>query len=85
MPENNCSQKVLIRNLCGPMRHESWQKKVQKGISDSNELKYYLCVNAGVASSVPTGKSILFLKKIVIISTMIGPGFTEGVKSNLIF
>ena len=20
-PENNCSQKELIRNLCGPMRH----------------------------------------------------------------
>ena len=30
MPENNCSQKVLIRNLCGPMRHESWQKKYKK-------------------------------------------------------
>ena len=31
MPENNCSQKLLIRNLCGPMRHECWQNKVQKG------------------------------------------------------
>ena len=50
MPENNCSQKVLKRYLCGPMRHESWQKKVQKGISDSDELKYNLCVNAGFAS-----------------------------------
>ena len=29
MPENKCHQKVLIRNLCDPMRHESWQKKVQ--------------------------------------------------------
>ena len=78
MPEKKCSQKVLIRNLCGPMRHESWQKKVQKGISDSDELKYYLCVKCwlckqGVAFSVPTGISILF----VIISTMIDPRFTE--------
>ena len=29
-------------------------KKEQKGISDSDKLKYYLCANAGVASSVPT-------------------------------
>ena len=43
MIENNCFQKVLIKNLCGPMRHESWQK-VQKGISDSDKLKYYKCV-----------------------------------------
>ena len=40
MPENNCSQKVFIKNLCGPKRHESWQK-TQKGISDSDELKYH--------------------------------------------
>ena len=59
MPENNCSQKVLIRNLCGPMRNESWQKKVQKGISDSDELKYYLCERL-CKLSVPTGTSILF-------------------------
>ena len=39
MPENNCSQKVLIRNLWGPIRHESWQKKVQNGLSDSDEIK----------------------------------------------
>ena len=43
MLENNCFQKVLIKNLCGPMRHESWQK-VQKGISDKDKLKYYKCV-----------------------------------------
>ena len=78
MPEKNCFQKVLIRNLCGPMRHESWQKKAQKGISDSDGLKYYLCVKCWlckqeVAFSVPTGISILF----VIISTMIDPRFTE--------
>ena len=31
MPENNCFQKVVIKNLCGPMSSESWQE-VQKGI-----------------------------------------------------
>ena len=56
---------MLIRNLCGPMRHESWQKKYIKGISDTDKLKYYLCVKywlckQGVAISVPTGTSILF-------------------------
>ena len=65
MLENNCSQKVLIRNLCGPMRHESWQKKVQKGISDSDDLKYYLCVKCWlckqeVAILVPTKTSFSF-------------------------
>ena len=55
-------------------------KKVQKEISDSDELNI-TCV---CASSVPTGTSILFLF-FVIISTMIGPRFTEGAKSNLIF
>ena len=40
-------------------------KKVQKGISDSDELKYYLCVKCllckqEVAIFVPTGTSILF-------------------------
>ena len=40
-------------------------KKVQKGISDSDEIKYYLCVKCWlckqeVAISVPTGISILF-------------------------
>ena len=40
-------------------------KKVQKGISDSDELKYYLCVKCWlckqeVAIFVPTGTSILF-------------------------
>ena len=29
-PENNCSQKLLIKNLCGPMRHESWQKGTKR-------------------------------------------------------
>ena len=47
------------------MGHESWHKKVQKGISDSDELKYYLCVKCWlckqeVAIFVPTGTSILF-------------------------
>ena len=37
MPVNNCFQKVLIKNLCGSMSSESWQK-VQKGISDSDKL-----------------------------------------------
>ena len=65
MPENNCSQKVLKINLCGPRRHESWKKKVQKGISDCDELKYILCVKCWlckqeVAISVPTRISILF-------------------------
>ena len=65
MPEKNCSQKVLIRNPCGPMRHENWQKKSTKGILDSDELKYYFCVKCWlckqeVAISVPTGISILF-------------------------
>ena len=64
MSENNCSQKVLIRNLCGPMGHESWQK-VQKGISDRrDELNYYFYVKCWlckleVAISVPTGISII--------------------------
>ena len=60
MPENNCSQKMLIRNLCGPIRHKSWQKKYKKGISDNDELKYYLCVRLckqDVALSVLTGTS----------------------------
>ena len=40
-------------------------KKVQKGISDSDELKYYLCMKCWlckqeVAISVLTGISILF-------------------------
>ena len=40
-------------------------KKVQKGISDSDELKYYLCVKCWlckqeVAILVPTGTSFLF-------------------------
>ena len=53
-------------------------KKVQKGISDSDELKYYFCVKCWlckqeVAFSVPTGISILF----VIILKMIDPQFTE--------
>ena len=53
-------------------------KKTQKGISDSDGIKYYLCVKCWlskqeVAFSVPTGISILF----VIISTMIDPRFTE--------
>ena len=61
MPEDNC---VYKKSVC-PMRHESWQKKVQKGISDSDELKYYLCVKCWlckqeVAISVSTGISILF-------------------------
>ena len=78
MPENNCSQKVVIRNLCGPMRHESWQKST-KGISDNDELKYYLCVKSWlckqeVASSGPTGTSVFFF---AIISTMIGLRVTE--------
>ena len=56
-------------------------KKVQKGISDSDELKYYLCVKSRlckqeVASSGPTGTSVLFIF-FVIISTMIGLRFTE--------
>ena len=41
MPENNCSQNMLMRNLCGPVRHESWQKKTKR-ISDNDELKYWL-------------------------------------------
>ena len=40
MPENNRFQKVLKKNLCGPMSSESWQKST-KGISDSDKLKYY--------------------------------------------
>ena len=58
-------------------------KKVQKGISDSDELKYFLCVKCWlckqkVAISVPTGTAILFcFSFFVIISTMIGPRFTE--------
>ena len=40
MPENNRFQKVLIKNLCGPIISESWQKST-KGISDSDKLKYY--------------------------------------------
>ena len=58
-------------------------KKGQKGISDSDELKYYLCVKCWlckqeVAISDPTGISILFsFFFFVIISTMIGPRFTE--------
>ena len=58
-------------------------KKVHEGISDSDELKYYLCVKCWlckqeVAISVPTGISILFnYSFFVIISTMIGPRFTE--------
>ena len=39
-------------------------KKVQKGISDSDDLKYYMCVKfwfkQEVASSVPTGFLFLF-------------------------
>ena len=38
-------------------------KKVQKGISDSDDIKYYLCVRLckqEVAIPVPTGISILF-------------------------
>ena len=82
MPENNCSQKVLIRNLCGPMRHVSWQKKVQKGMSDSVELKNYLCVKCWlskqeVAISVPTGISFLFSLSFLLVHAMICPRFTE--------
>ena len=29
MPENNRFQKVLIKNLCGPMSSESWQKSTK--------------------------------------------------------
>ena len=64
MPENNHFQKVLIKNLCGPMSSESWQKST-KGISDSDKLnissllKYWLDKQE-VASSVTTGTSILF-------------------------
>ena len=57
-------------------------KRVQKGISNSDEINITCVWNAGIASLVPNGTSILFF---VIISTMIGPRFTEGAKSNLIF
>ena len=67
------------------------KKKIHKGISDSDELKYYLCVKCclckqEVATLAPTGISILFsFSFFIIISTMIGPRFTECVKSSLIF
>ena len=50
----------------------------KKGVSDSNGLKYYLCVkywlcNQEVAISEPTGLSILFSFSFL----MIGPRLTE--------
>ena len=64
MPENNCSQKVDKKSVW-PYETLKLAKKVQKGISDSDELKYYLCVKCWlckqeVAISVPTGTSTLF-------------------------
>ena len=55
MAENNCS-------VCS---YEKVDKKVLKGISDSNELKYYLCVKCWlckqeVAILVPIGLEYLF-------------------------
>ena len=32
MSENNRFQKVLIKNLCGPMSSESWQKSTKRNI-----------------------------------------------------
>ena len=65
MPENNCFEKVVIKNLCGPMSSESWQE-IQKGISDSDKLDITSLLNCWlgkqeVASSVTTGAFILFL------------------------
>ena len=45
MPENNCSQKVCVdKKSVWPFETLKLAEKVQKGISDSDELKYYLCV-----------------------------------------
>ena len=43
MPENHRFQKVLIKNVW-PYETRKLAKKVQKGISDSDKLKYYKCV-----------------------------------------
>ena len=32
MPENNRFQKLLLKNLCGPMSSESWQKSTKRTI-----------------------------------------------------
>ena len=71
MPENKCSQNVLIR-ICVAVRDVKFDKKVQKGISDSDDVKNYLCVKCWlckqeVASSVAARSSNLVSFFFVII------------------
>ena len=80
MPENNCFQKVLIKNMCGPI-DMIVDQKVQKGISDSDKLKYYMCVE--ILALQARGRyfchywDMYFIFFFIIISKMISPRFTE--------
>ena len=58
MPENYSFQKLLIKNLCGPMSSESLQKSTNRNITSL--LKCWLDKQE-VASSVINGTSVLFL------------------------
>ena len=66
MPENDHFQKVLIKNLCGPMSSESWQKSTKTNIRNITSLLKCWLAKQEVTSSVTTGTSILFLLKFFI-------------------
>ena len=76
MPENNGFQELLIKNLCGPMNSESWQKSTKRNIRNISSLLKCWLDKQEVASSVITGTSFLFLF-FVFLLTMMGPRFTE--------